>query len=66
MPQNDAEDVVSTGPTRTPPRNTTAAAGTYKDAVNPVPTKDRLPTAQMPKGQDPLPFKLGPQLAAAR
>ena len=33
--------------------------GTYKDAVEGVPTDDRLPTAQMPKAPDPSPFKIG-------
>jgi hypothetical protein len=34
--------------------------GTYKDAVDAVPTDDRLPTANLPKAPDPSPFTLGP------
>jgi len=32
------------------------AHGTYSDATDGVPTDQRLPTAQMPKGPDKTPF----------
>lgn len=66
MPQNDAEDVGQHRTHEDATEKYDAAAGTYKDTVNPVPTEDRLPTAQMPKGQDPMPFKLGPQTPGGR
>jgi hypothetical protein len=40
--------------------------GTYKDNIVAVPTEDRLPTAQMPKAPDPMPFKLGPMSSGGR
>lgn len=38
--------------------------GTYVDAVDQVPTENRLPTAQMPQATDPSPFSLGPMSPA--
>jgi hypothetical protein len=32
--------------------------GTYKDAVQDVSVEERLPTSNMPKAQDPMPFKI--------
>jgi len=40
--------------------------GTYKDATKDVPTEQRLPTSEMPKGTDPDPFKVGPMTGGAR
>jgi hypothetical protein len=40
--------------------------GTYKDNITPVPTDDRLPTANMPKAPDPSPFALGPMAGGGR
>lgn len=40
--------------------------GTYKDNITPVPTDDRLPTANMPKAPDPNPFALGPMSGGGR
>lgn len=40
--------------------------GTYADNIAPVPTDDRLPTAQMPKAPDPSPFTLGPMAPGGR
>jgi len=40
--------------------------GKYNDAVDAVPTEQRLPQSQLPKAPDPDPFTMGPMTTGGR
>jgi hypothetical protein len=50
----------------TPNEAKDASCGVYKDSIQQMPIEERLPMNQMPKGQDPMPFKLGPMAPGGR